>query len=113
VSCPSLFADWIEALAAEGITAGCGPVVYYPQNPVRRDQMAAFLLKSEHGSAYVPPTCAGVFTDGPCPSQFADWIEQLALENITGGCGAGNYCPASPNTRVQMAVFLVKTFHLQ
>ena len=32
---------------------------------------------------------------------------------ITGGCGDGNYCPDNPNTRGQMAVFLVKTFGLQ
>ncbi|MFY9550166.1 MAG: hypothetical protein WAU32_03370 [Thermoanaerobaculia bacterium] len=36
----------------------------------------------------------------------------LALENITGGCGGVNCCPGNPNTRGQMAVFLVKTFGL-
>jgi hypothetical protein len=41
----------------------------------------------------------------PCPSTFANWIEQLAAEQITGGCGGGNYCPLSNNTRGQMAVF--------
>ncbi len=115
VPCPSLFADWIEALFAEGITGGCGGGNYCPQNPVRRDQMAVFLLKAEHGSSYVPPACVppGVFPDVPCPATFTDWIEQLAAENITGGCGGGNYCPSNPNTRGQMAVFIVKTFTLQ
>ena len=113
VPCPSPFADWIEALAMEGITGGCGGGNFCPQNPVRRDQMAAFLLKSEHGSQYSPPPCAGEFADVPCPSQFADWIEQLAAENITGGCGGDDYCPAANNTRGQMAVFLAKTFFLQ
>jgi len=75
--------------------------------------MAVFLLKAEHGSGYTPPSCTGVFGDVPCPSQFADWIEQLATEGITGGCGGGNYCPLNPNTRGQMAVFLVKIFGLQ
>jgi len=113
VPCPSLFADWIEALAAEGITGGCGGGNYCPTAAVRRDQMAAFLLKAEHGSSYVPPSCAGVFADVACPSLFADWIEQLAAEGVTGGCGGGNYCPSNPNTRGQMAVFLTKTFGLQ
>ena len=49
----------------------------------------------------------------PCPSHFATWIEQLAAEQITGGCGGNNYCPLNPNTRGQMAVFIVKTFGLQ
>ena len=76
--------------------------------------MAAFLLKAEHGSSYLPPACVppGVFPDVPCPGTFTNWIEQLAAENITGGCGGGNYCPLNPNTRGQMAVFLVKTFGL-
>jgi len=113
VPCPSLFADWIEALAVEGITGGCGGGNYCPGDTVRRDQMAAFLLKAEHGSSYVPPPCAGTFGDVTCPSLFADWIEQLATEGVTGGCGNGNYCPLSPNTRGQMAVFLTKTFQLQ
>jgi hypothetical protein len=113
VPCPSTFANWIEALAAEGITGGCGGGNYCPQNPVRRDQMAVFLLKAEHGSGYVPPMCAGIYGDVACPSTFANWIEQLAAEQITGGCGGGNYCPLNNNTRGQMAVFITKTFHLQ
>jgi hypothetical protein len=113
VPCPSTFANWIEALAAEGITGGCGGGNYCPQNPVRRDQMAVFLLKAEHGSSYLPPDCAGMFADVACPSVFANWIEQLAAEQITGGCGGGNYCPQNNNTRGQMAVFITKTFNLQ
>jgi hypothetical protein len=77
--------------------------------------MAVFLLKAEHGPNYLPPPCTppGVFPDVACPGQFTNWIEQLAAESITGGCGGGNYCPLNPNTRGQMAVFLVKTFGLQ
>ncbi len=113
VACPSTFANWIEALAALGITGGCGGTNYCPGSPVRRDQMAVFLLKAEHGSTYVPPACAGTFADVACPSTFANWIERLAAENVTGGCGGGNYCPLNPNTRGQMAVFITKTFSLQ
>jgi hypothetical protein len=71
--------------------------------------MAVFLLKAEHGGGYVPPACSPVFTDVPCPSQFADWIGQLVTEGVTAGCGGSNYCPGSPVTRAQMAVFLLKT----
>ena len=112
VACPSTFADWIEQLAAEGITGGCGGGNYCPDNPVTRQQMAVFLLKAKYGSTYVPAGCTGIFGDVPCPSQFADWIEELSNQGITGGCGGGNYCPTNPNTRGQMAVFLVKTFGL-
>ena len=113
VPCPSTFADWIEALADEGISGGCGGGNFCPTNPVRRDQMAPFLLKAKHGSSYVPPACTGTFADVTCPSLFADWIEQLAAEQITSGCGGNNYCPLDNSTRGQMAVFVVKTFNLQ
>jgi len=109
---PAFAAGWIEELAAEGITGGCGGGNFCPTEPVSRAQMAVLLLKSEHGPAYVPPSCTGVFADVACPGVFAAWIEQLAAEGITGGCGAGNYCPDSPSTRGQMAVFLTKAFHL-
>ena len=112
VACPSPFADWIEQLAAENITAGCAGGNFCPGNLVTRAQMAVFLLKTEHGSSYVPPACTGIFADVACPSPFANWIERLAAEGVTGGCGGGNYCPANPNTRGQMAVFLARTFGL-
>ena len=51
--------------------------------------MAVFLLKIEHGPAYVPPACQALFGDVFCPSFFADWIEQLYNEGITAGCSAG------------------------
>jgi hypothetical protein len=31
-----------------------------------------------------------MFPDVTCSSTLADWIEQLAAEGITGGCGGGN-----------------------
>ena len=106
------FDPWIEDLAGRGITAGCqlSPPLYCPNALVARDQMSVFLLKTQHGSSYVPPMCSGMFGDVACPSQFADWIEQLANEGITAGCDSQNYCPSLPVTRGQMAVFLVKTF---
>ena len=112
VACPSLFADWIEQLAAEGITAGCAPGLYCPDNPVTRAQMSVFLLKTEHGSGYTPPACTPLFNDVPCPSLYAAWIQQLYNEGITGGCGGGNYCPDNSSTRGQMAVFLDKIMGL-
>jgi hypothetical protein len=115
VACPSLFADWIEELSAEEITAGCDTGTFCPEDPVTRAQMAVFLLKTEHGSDYAPPHCTGVFADVACPGDFAvDWIEQLYAEQVTSGCLTNplRYCPDNPNSRGEMAVFLVKTFSL-
>ncbi len=107
----NLFHADVETIFRAAITAGCGGGSYCPGSPVTRAQMAVFLLKGEHGSSYLPPACTGLFADVPCPSPFADWIEQLSAEGITAGCGGGDYCPASPVTRQQMAVFLLKTQH--
>ncbi|HTY43422.1 MAG TPA: S8 family serine peptidase [Thermoanaerobaculia bacterium] len=104
------FHDFVNTVARNGVTAGCGGGDYCPDASVTRAQMAVFLLKSEHGSAYVPPPATGtVFADVPQGSFAADWIERLATEGVTSGCGGGNYCPDASVTRAQMAVFLLKT----
>jgi hypothetical protein len=114
VPCSSNFAPWINELVAEGITTGCGGGLYCPTNPVNRQQMAVFLLKTLEGSGYAPPDCtAATFGDVPCSSNFAPWIYELVARNITAGCGGGNYCPLTNANRGQMSTFVVKTFDLQ
>jgi hypothetical protein len=115
VPCPSPFAPWIEELWRDGITEGCGNDDYCPAAPVTRASMAVLLLKTAHGFGYVPPSCSGIFEDVPCPGPFSDWIEELYVEGITGGCQTNPllYCPDTVVSRGQMAVFLVKTFSLQ
>ncbi len=107
-------ASWIERLAAEGITAGCGNgTKFCPTDPVTRAQMAAFLLKTEHGSSWTPPPATGEFTDVPISNPFAPWVEAFKDEGVTAGCGGGAYCPNQATRRGQMAIFLTKTFGLQ
>ena len=49
----------------------------------------------------------------PCPGGFAvDYIEGIAAEGVTAGCGNGDYCPNPSITNAQMAVFLVKAFQI-
>jgi hypothetical protein len=105
-------AAWIEQLAEEGITSGCGNGKYCPNRSVTRKEMAVFLVKATHNPGYVPPPAVGMFGDVSPAHPFARWIEQLALQGVTAGCGNGNFCPTRPNTREQMAAFLVKAFDL-
>ena len=118
---PGYFArDWVEDLYTRQITGGCqlpgNPLMYCPDSPATRGQMAVFLLKTLLGTSYAPPAATGIFADVP-PDYFAiDWIEDLYNRHITGGCSPNppplNYCPDEANTRGQMAVFLTLTFGL-
>ena len=103
---------WIEQLATEGITSGCGGGNYCPNTTVSRASMAVFLVRAKHGVAFIPPTATGIFSDVPVGSFGADFIEQLVADSITSGCGAGIYCPRTTVKRDSMAVFLVRTFNL-
>ena len=105
-----LFYSYVEILAANGVTGGCAPSYYCPDNPVTRAQMAVFLLKSKYGSGHVPPAATGaIFADVPANAFAAAWIEELASLGVTSGCGGGNYCPNQAVTRKQMSTFLLKT----
>lgn len=77
--------------------------------------MAVFLLKTEHGSSHAPPACTGIFQDVTCPSPFADWIERLYAEGVTGGCSESplQYCPSNPVNRGHLSVFLSETINLR
>ena len=104
---------WIEDLRSESFTAGCTPTTYCPDNPITRAQAAVFLLRLKHGSAYTPPPASGtLFTDVPADQWAAAWIEELANEGITSGCGGENFCPEQVVTRAQIAVLLVRTLGL-
>ncbi len=107
-------AAWIKQFRVEGITSGCGGGNYCPSSPVTRDQMAVFLLRAKYGALYLPPPVGGStgFADVPASHWAAAWIKQLAIEGITTGCGGGNFCPGTPVSRDQMAVFLQRTFSL-
>jgi len=108
--------QFIERLYNAGITGGCSiaPLNYCPNNTVTRAEMAIFLLRGIHGPSYSPPAVGGTtdFTDVPVGYWAGNWIEQLAVEGITSGCGGCNYCPDNSVTRAEMAVFLVRTFSL-
>jgi len=49
----------------------------------------------------------GSFADVPAAAGQYHFIETIFHNGVTGGCGGGNFCPASPATRGQMAVFLL------
>lgn len=51
----SVFEGHIEALAAAGITAGCGEDTYCPESPIKRKNLAVFLVRALEMEVIVPP----------------------------------------------------------
>jgi hypothetical protein len=91
----------INALAASGITEGCGDGRYCPSARVQRGQMASFLVRAFD----LPPNGMDVFTDDSASIHEGD-INALAASGITAGCQTDRFCPISPVTRAQMVAFL-------
>lgn len=107
---------WIDQLATEGVTSGCGvdPLRYCPANTITRAEMAVFLLRAVHGSGYQPPVVASSpFADVPATHWAKNWISRLYDEGVTTGCAQGplRYCPDQPVSRAEMAVFLLRARH--
>jgi hypothetical protein len=101
------FCGFIERLAEDGITGGCGGGNFCPDIPVTRGEMAVLIEAAVGNPANA---CGGRFGDVDPLSPFCGFIERLADDGITGGCGGGNYCPNDPVTRAQMAVFMASAF---
>jgi hypothetical protein len=109
---PGGFDRFIHGLAGAGITAGCGAGNFCPNGVVTRGLMPLWLLLAKYGPHYKPPHGTGVlFSDVPAEYLGADFIEQFYHLGITAGCGMNplRYCPYTPVTRGQMALFLLRT----
>ena len=107
----SVFEANIDALAAAGITRGCGPDRFCPDRPVSRAEMAAFLVRA-FGYEQNPAGDRFVDDDG---SVFEAVIERLAAAGVTVGCNppaSDRYCPENPVRRDQMASFLARALEL-
>ena len=97
----------IEAIAAAGITNGCGGGSYCPEASVTRAQMASFLVRALELSASTDAT----FSDIAAHPHRRD-IELLAAAGVTNGCGNGAFCPDALVSRAEMATFLTRALDL-
>jgi hypothetical protein len=105
------FFPFIQKMKELGITLGCSaaPALYCPDAPVSRIQMAAFLIRAKFGDAF-PYRNTPYFTDVPLANSFFPYVQKMRELGITTGCTTQTYCPEDPNTRGQMAVFLIRAF---
>jgi hypothetical protein len=102
---------FVETLVHRNVTAGCAASAYCPAASTTREQMAVFVLVARERAGYAPAASGAspMFPDVPPSSPFCPWVEELARRGVVAGCGGGNYCPRSPVTREQMAVFVLRT----
>jgi hypothetical protein len=109
---------FIEEINSRGIMQGgvgeCGTAgIFCPASSITREWMAAFLLRAK--GEFNPPTPPSQrFNDVPPSSPFYNFIDRLAVLQITLGCSTSPplYCPIGTVTRAEMAVFLVRAFNL-
>ena len=59
-------------------------------------------------SGTLPNAYVSLFSDVEGSSGFRQYIGGLVANGLTVGCGGPNFCPGSPVTRQQMAVFLLR-----
>lgn len=102
----------MNQLAAAGIVLGRGDGTYAPGVPVRRDQMASFLVRAvEHVLGAPLPEGGNAFTDDDGNSHERA-IGKAEKADITAGVSAGRYGMDGEVRRASMASFLVRTLDL-
>jgi hypothetical protein len=101
----------IEAIFAEGVSAGCNPPVnnrFCPDEVVTRGQMAAFIARATR-----LPAAAADWFDDDAGHTFENAINRLAEAGITLGCNPplnDRFCPDRGMTRGEMAAMLARAF---
>jgi hypothetical protein len=97
--------DAVNLMAEKGITTGCAPNLYCPDENLSRAQMAVLIIKAIFGSATFPYPPNQIFSDVPPGSFGYAEIQEFSALGITTGCGSGLFCPDGTVTRADAAVF--------
>jgi hypothetical protein len=112
----------IETLFHNGITSGCSSTEYCPEQVVTRDQMSIFIGKALAGGGPniaasgtangKPYNCAAgdasIWTDVAPTDIFCKHAHYLAVQNVTLGCSATQFCPQASVSRSGMAGFIAR-----
>jgi hypothetical protein len=95
--------DWSEV--ALPLTAGNHVLSWrYIKNPVTVAGADAAWIDA----LVLPENTRVAFGDVPADHWAADAMRAIYARNITLGCGGGDFCPAQPVTREQMAAFIIR-----
>ena len=103
----SVYESDINAIAALGITNGCGFGLYCPDAVMSRAQVAAFISRALE----LPSSDRDHFVDDAA-SVFHREVNALADAGITYGCDTGLFCPDSDVSRSQAASLVARAMEL-
>jgi glucose/arabinose dehydrogenase len=103
------FYNDIGKLSGRGVTVGTGNGNFSPDQPVLRQEMAAFIIRAV-GDFNPPMPVTQRYMDVPPENPFYAFIDEMAVRGITVGCDQDGlfYCPGDPVTREQMAAFILR-----
>ncbi len=69
-------------------------VVFAPATlPCRFDKLQLQKIALRYSRQVSPAPATATFADVPPDHPFFQFVEALSKSGITGGCGAGNFCP--------------------
>ncbi len=117
-----LFYRAVESVLHAGITTGCAAAIYCAGDPVTRSQMSLFLARGVAGGGFAIPSSGSVggngyscgaggtslFSDVLPTDIFCRSVHYLAVQNVTSGCSATDYCPTPNVTRIEMSAFVAR-----
>ena len=99
-----LLAEDIEDIHREGLTSGCGPNIFCPDDLLTRADASVFALRLEHGADYEPPQAVGLFAD--MQGHWGErWAEAAYNEGLMTSCAEG-FCPDEGISRAMGAMLL-------
>jgi hypothetical protein len=106
----------IEYAVSQNVVKGYDDGTYQPSLTVDRGQMAVYVARAmvaPGGDAAIPdPVPPATFPDVPDSYWAYKQVEYCVGQGVVKGYDDGNYHPANPVTRDQMAVYIARAFAL-
>jgi len=93
-----------EALRANAAMWGCEPGKFCPDQLITRGEVAYTIAALVNSSVTMPSS--PLFSDVPTSAWFYQAVQEVAVRNITQGCGGTQFCPNGTVSRAAGAVFV-------
>jgi hypothetical protein len=111
------FFKYIQKMKELGITAGCTPTAFCPNDSITRGQMATFIIRAKlraSNSELVQPAypASAFFNDVSSFHMFYPYIQKMKNLGLTSGCTVTDYCPEGTTTRGELAAFISRTLYV-